>query len=128
MEFLEDIIENLDNGKDIDVIYLDFCKAFDTVPHRRLLKKSWAYGIRGQIHQWITEFLSNRIQKVTVEGKESVTAKITSGIPQGSVLGPILFLVFINDLPSVIQALKKLFADDAILYQVVTSVMEVTHV
>ena len=116
LEFLEDLTEILDNGKDIDVIYLDFCKAFDKVPHRRLLKKLWAYGIRGQIHQWIKEFLSNRIQKVIVEGKESVTAKVTSGIPQDSVLGPILFLVFITDLPSVIQALKKFFADDAKLY------------
>ena len=98
------------------------------MPHRRLLKKLWAYGIRGQIHRWMKEFLSNRIQKVRVEGKESVTDKVTSEIPQGSVLGPILFLAFINDLPSVIQALKNLFADDAKLYQVVTSVMEVTHV
>ena len=127
LEFL-DLTEILDSGNDIDVIYLDFWKAFDKVPHRRLLKKLWAYGIRGQIHHWMKEFLSNRIQKVRVEGKESVTDKVTSEIPQGSVLGPILFLAFINDLPSVIQALKNLFADDAKLYQVVTSVMEVTHV
>ena len=122
MEFFEDLIEILDNGKDIDVIHLDFCKAFDKVLHRRLLKKLWAYGIRGQIHSWIKEFLSHRIQKVIVEGNKSVTAKVTSGIPQGSILGPILFLVFINDLPSVILALKKLFADDVKLYQVTSHI------
>ena len=102
-------------------------KAFDKVPHTRLLKKLWAYGIRGKIHSWIKEFLSNRIQTVLVDGNSSSKAKVTSGIPQGSVLGPILFLIFINDLPSVIQALKKLFADDAKVYQIVTCLADVTH-
>ena len=111
----------MDKGKDVDVIYLDFCKAFDKVPHRRLLKKLWAYGIRSKLHVWIKEFLSNSTQKVVVEGKESATAQVKSGIPQGSVLGPILFLIYINDLPSVILVLKKLFADDAKLYQIVTN-------
>ena len=127
-EFLEDLTQALDNGKDVDVIYLDFCKAFDKVPHRRLLKKLWAYGIRGKLHVWIKEFLSNRTQKVGVEGKESATAEVKSGIPQGSVLGPILFLIYINDLPSAILVLKKLFADDAKLYQIVSSMVEVTQV
>ena len=128
LEFLEDLTQALDNGKDVDVIYLDFCKAFDKVPHRGLLKKLWAYGIRGKLHVWIKEFLSNRTQKVVVEGKESATAQVKSGIPQGSVLGPILFLIYINDLPSVILVLKKLFADDAKLYQIVSSMVEVTQV
>ena len=128
LEFPEDLTQALDNGKDVDVIYLDFCKAFDKVSHRRLLKKLWAYGIRGKLHVWINEFLSNRTQKVVVEGKESATAQVKSGIPQGSVLGPILFLIYINDLPSVILVLKKLFADDAKLYQIVSSMVEVTQV
>ena len=127
LEFLEDLTEALDSGKDVDVIYLDFQKAFDKVPHKRLLKKLWAYGIRGKIHSWIKEFLSNRIQTVLKDGNSSSKAKVTSGIPQGSVLGPILFLIFINDLPSVIQALKKLFADDAKVYQIVTCMADVTH-
>ena len=127
LEFLEDLTEALDSGKDVDVIYLDFQKALNKVPHKRLLKKLWAYGIGGKIHSWIKEFLSNRIQTVLVDGNSSSKAKVTSGIPQGSVLGPILFLIFINNLPSVIQALKKLFADDAKVYQIVTCMADVTH-
>ncbi|MEW8547072.1 MAG: reverse transcriptase family protein [Candidatus Thiodiazotropha sp.] len=121
LEVMEDLTEALDNGKDVDMVYLDFCKAFDKVPHRRLLTKVWGYGIRGKVYIWIKEFLSNRVQKVMVNGKGSDTAKVTSGIPQGSVLGPILFLIFINDLPEVIQASIKLFADDAKIYQIVSS-------
>ena len=102
-----------------------FPKAFDKVPHKRLLKKLWAYGIRGKIYSWVKYFLKGRTQSVLVDGYRSTKAKVTSGIPQGSVLGPILFLIVINDLPLVIQALKKLFADDAKIYQTVTSMAEV---
>ena len=98
------------------------------MPHRRLLKKLLSYGIRAKLQVWIKEFLSNRTQKVVVESKEFATAQVKIGIPQGSVLGPILFLVYINDLPSVILILKKLFADDAKLYQIVSSMVEVTQV
>ena len=121
LEFLEDITQSIDNGDEVDVIYLDFCKAFDKVPHRRLLQKLYAYGIRGKVHAWVKEFLSGREQRVIVNGSQSTWINITSGIPQGSVLGPVLFLVFINDLPEVIKVLIKLFADDAKLYSVVTS-------
>ena len=127
LEFLEDLTEILDEGKDVDLIYLDLCKAFDKVPHRRLLKKLWAYGIRGQIYNWIKKILSDRKQKVIVDGKTSTTANVSSGIPQGSVLGPILFLIFINDFPLVIQAFIKLFADDAKIYQIVSSLAEVAQ-
>ena len=121
LEFLEDITQSIDNGDEVDVIYLDFCKAFDKVPHQRLLQKLYAYGIRGKVHTWVKEFLSGREQRVIVNGSQSTWINITSGIPQGSVLGPVLFLVFINDLPEVIKVLIKLFADDAKLYSVVTS-------
>ena len=97
------------------------------MPHRRLLKKIWAYGIRGQIYNWIKNFLSDRKQKVIVDGKTSTTANVSSGIPQGSVLGPILFLIFINDFPLVIQAFIKLLADDAKIYQRVSSLAEVAQ-
>ena len=121
LEFLEDITQSIDNGDEVDVIYLDFCKAFDKVPHRKLLQKLYAYGIRGKVHAWVKEFLSGREQQVIVNGSQSTWKNITSGIPQGSVLGPVLFLVFINDLPEVIKVLIKLFADNAKLFSVVTS-------
>ena len=128
LELMEELTEALDTSEDIDIIYLDFRKAFDKVPHKRLLKKLWGYGIQGKVHSWIKEFLTGRSQKVKIEGKSSKAAKVTSGIPQGSVLGPILFLVFINDLPDVIVSCMKLFADDAKIFGRVNSVMQATAV
>ena len=106
-------------------IYLDFQKAFDKVPHKRLLKKLHAYGIRGQVYEWIKEFLNKRQQRVTINGSKSDWRNVTSGIPQGSVLGPVLFLVFINDFPDVIEVLLKLFADDAKVYNIISSLNDV---
>jgi hypothetical protein len=119
LEFLEDLTEMRDRGETVDIIYLDFCKAFDKVPHKRLLKKLYSYGIRGNVLNWVNDFLNDRIQRVIVNGEKSDWRNVTSGIPQGSVLGPILFLVFINDLPDQLDCLIKLFADDAKLYSIV---------
>ena len=119
-----ELTEALDSNEDVDIIYLDFAKAFDKVPHKRLLKKLWGYGIRGKVHSWIKEFLTDRSQKVVIEGKSSDLANISSGIPQGSVLGPILFLIYINDLPDVILSFIKPFADDAKLFGRVNSIMQ----
>ena len=116
LEFMEEATQALDRGEDVDVIYLDFAKAFDKVPHKRLLKKLSGYGIKGKVYNWIKEFLSNRKQRVVINGMQSEWRKATSGIPQGSVLGPILFLIFINDMPEVLNCCMKLFADDAKLY------------
>ena len=124
LELMEELTEALDSNEDVNIIYLDFAKAFDKVPHKRLLKKLWGYGIRGKVHSWIKEFLTDRSQKVVIEGKSSDSANISSGIPQGSVLGPILFLIFINDLPDVILSFIKLFADDAKLFGRVNSIMQ----
>jgi hypothetical protein len=111
----------LDSGAPIDVIYLDFRKAFDTVPHQRLISKLKAYGIKGKLLGWISDFLSGRSQRVVVNGSLSSWASIFSGIPQGSVLGPILFVIFINDLPDVVNSSIKIFADDTKLFRALSS-------
>ena len=97
----------------MDVIYLDFYKAFDKVPHRRLAYKLEQYGIKGDLLLWIKNFLHDRQQRVTIGDSSSDWTPVSSGIPQGSVLGPILFLIYINDLPGAIDCCIKFFADDA---------------
>ena len=92
LEFLEDITQSIDNGDEVDFIYLDFCKAFDKVPHRRLLQKLYAYGIRGKVHAWVKEFFSGREQRVIVNGSQSTWINITSGLPKAVSLGLCYFL------------------------------------
>ena len=96
----------------MDSIYLDFSKAFDTVPHRRLMGKLESYGIEGDIYNWINAFLHNRTQEVVVNGSTSAAAPVISGIPQGTVLGPVLFVIYINDLLDNISSGGLMFADD----------------
>ena len=91
-------------------------KAFDTVPHRRLLKKLHGYQIQGKVHAWIKELLTGRHQRVVVNNIQSDEESVLSGVPQGSVLGPVLFLIFINDLPDTIDASVRIFADDTKIY------------
>ena len=101
-----------------DVIYLDFAKAFDSVVHSKLLFKLECYGINGLTLQWIKSFLCGRTQKVKIGSSFSTSATVTSGVPQGSVLGPVFFLVFINDICNSCDcgAQMQLFADDVKLY------------
>ena len=107
----------------IDVILLDFAKAFDKVPHKRLLLKLEAYGIEGKVLNWIKAFLSNRTQRVMLGDILSDWEKVTSGVPQGSVLGPLLFIIFINDLPDILSSSTncKMYADDTKLLSVVNT-------
>ena len=106
----------LDDGQDFDTVYLDISKAFDTVPHERLLHKLSNYGIKDPLLSWIRSFLTKRKQRVVVGGENSQWSDVISGVPQGSVLGPILFILYINDMPSSVKTSIALFADDAKLY------------
>ena len=116
LEVMDDFTKLIDKGEAIDVVYLDFAKAFDTVPHRRLLLKLDKYGIAGKLKSWIEDFLSNRVQVVKVGKALSSESRVISGIPQGSILGPILFTIFINDLPDKVLSVCKVFADDTKIY------------
>ena len=111
--------EILDEGGDIDVIYCDFMKAFDKVPHKRLIHKVKNYGITDKVLGWVESFLSGRTQCVKINSSISKNAPVTSGIPQGSVLGPILFVIYINDMPEVVDknSFVYLFADDTKVFR-----------
>ena len=119
--YLDECLKQTANGGVIDAIYLDFSKAFDTVPHQRLIGKLEAYGISGNILSWIKGFLQGRTQRVVVNGSLSPTAPVLSGIPQGTVLGPVLFVVYINDLLDNITSEGLMFADDTKIFRQITS-------
>ena len=116
LEVMDNFTTYFENKENFDVLYLDFRKAFDTVPHGRLLSKLNAYGINGNILRWVQQFLSNRKQRVKVNSSYSPLTSVDSGIPQGSVLGPVLFVIFINDLPDCVSSSCKIFADDTKIY------------
>ena len=118
---MEDMLLNSVEGEQTDLILLDFSKAFDKVNHEKLLLKLHSYGIRQETLKWIQAFLSNRQQQVVIENECSDSVSVTSGVPQGSVLGPILFLIYINDLPDTIKSKVRLFADDTAVYIAVSS-------
>ena len=124
LECLNDWTQNLDSKKQTDVIYLDFSKAFDTVPHARLCHKLRQAGIRGKVLDWISSFLSNRRQRVVLRNGVSSWRDVTSGVPQGSILGPILFLIYVNDIPDSVQSTAKMFADDTKLYRKVQNLRD----
>ena len=125
---LEDITHNLDEGEPVDVIFLDYQKAFDSVPHKRLINKLHAYGYDGKVLQWIDAFLTGRTQRVSVRGAKSEVAEVVSGVPQGSVLGPILFIVYINDLPDHVKCSIHMFADDTKIYSCVKNDKEAENI
>ena len=117
MNTTTDWANTLSNKGQTDNIFLDFSKAFDKISHKFLLSKLHYYGIRNHTLSWICAFLSNRTQTTVVNGVHSSYVEVTSGVPQGSVIGPMLFLLYINDINNAIKSQIKLFADDSVLYR-----------
>ena len=121
---IHDILLKQVNCGRVDIAVLDFSKAFDTVPHNRLLTKLKHYVIAGNTLSWIRAFLTNRTQRVLVEGCGSRLVSVRSGVPQGTVLDPLLFWAFINYLPHHVQSQIRLFADDCLLYRPICDVSD----
>ena len=120
LRVLDEWTEALDKGNKIDAIYMDYMKAFDTVPHRRLMSKVKAYGFPNYIVDWLEDFLIGRRQTVRINGESADEKEIKSGIPQGSVLGPLLFLLYVNDIPEIVLSMLYLFADDNKVWKEIT--------
>lgn len=113
IKFYDQVTLALDDNVPVDIVFLDFAKAFDKVPHKALMSKLRAYGVWGKVGDWIEAWLSNRKMRVCINGKKSSWRNILSGVPQGSVLGPILFVLYINDIGhSISKAFYNMFTDD----------------
>ncbi len=126
LHHLDDVLDSLANNRDFDSIYLDYAKAFDKVDHKLLITKLHLYGIHPKIINWVESFLKDRTQTVVVDGHLSILAIIISGVPQGTVLGPILFLIFINDIAlCIIEAILRCFADDTRISKSIASAFDV---
>ena len=120
---VDEIAKNMQMGKQIDLILLDFSKAYDKVAHEKLISKLQFYEIRGKTLSWVKDFLDSRSQAIVLNGDKSDKIAVSSGVLQGSVLGPILFLVYINDLPDQVKSRVRLFADDTAIYLKVSQLL-----
>lgn len=116
IQFTQVLYDTINQEGQTDVIVMDFSKAFNKADHQRLLLKLHWLGIKDRVITWIKSFLSNRSQSVVLDGEHSDSCPVLSGVPQGSVLGPCLFLIYINDMPDFIKSNIRLFADDTIMY------------
>ena len=121
LETLNVITESQMHGIPVDILFLDYQKAFGTVPHQRLLKQVESFGIVGNALKWITSFLTNRRQRVRVNSSTSSWKPVISGIPQGSILGPILFTLYVNDIPALLKSIIAMYADDTKIFAALLS-------
>ena len=128
LKVIDDFTRAMGKHENVDVIYLDFKKAFDSVPHKRLIGVFRQYGVTGRTLNWITDFLSGRQQRVVINDSRSSWQPVKSGIPQDSVLGPVLFLMYINTMPDKIASKVYLFTDDAKLYRQIEDKSDVTRI
>ena len=117
MRATDDWRKALDLGQLVATVMIDLSKAFDTINHDLLLKKLNAYGIRGTELLWFTDYLAGRKQRVVVDGVSSEWAKVSMGVPQGSILGPLLFVISVNNLPNAVEeCTTNLYTDDTNIY------------
>jgi hypothetical protein len=123
---IEEVTRSTDNRQQIYMLTLDFSKAFDTVSHQRLLQKMHHYGIKGNILKCVSGWLTQRHQKVCVDGEESINKSVRSGVLQGTVLGLLYFLIYINDMGSSRTSSLRLFADDSLLYRSINCIEDTT--
>ena len=128
LNVLDQWTKYLDEGRSVDCIYMymDFQKCFDTVPHKRLIHKLMSYGIHQEIIQWMTDFRVGRKQRVSIQNSFSQWMLALSGIPQGFVLGPLLFVIYINELPKSVKSTIYLFADDTKIFRSINDQEDVT--
>ena len=123
VNYIDFITDTTDNKLQVDIIYTDFSKAFDTVSHTLLSHKLSAYGFSGNVMSWLSSYLQNRTQRVVINGHMSSPCDVTSGVPQGSLIGPLLFILFVNDMPDIVNShgssLCSMYADDAKIYRIV---------
>ena len=122
VEVLDRIGRELDHGKQIDVLYLDMSKAFDRVSHAKLLHRLCQFGFRGNILKWFRSYLSSRRQRTTISGTTSKSLPVTSSVPQGSILGPLLFLFYEDHLSNAVRTSNiSTFADDTKIFRTINS-------
>ena len=126
---VDDWLKTLEEGKEICAVFFDYRKAFDTVPHQPLLEKLTTLELDQSIIYWLQDYLCDRSQAVSIGGESSDLLPVLSGVPQGSVLGPLLFILYVNDLPDIIRnhaSHVNLYADDVLLCQVISSAADYT--
>ena len=119
---MNDWTKALDDGHSVDILYFDFAKAFDSVPHNRLISKLQGCGISGKLLAWVKNFLVGKKQKVALNNHESEWSSVISGVPQGSVLGPILFNIYVCDMPSIVNSPVFQFTDDVKMFRTIRTV------